>query len=89
MSGGRWNYAGYRIQDGLTAVALDREVERDCPVLSGVLDQLGQVLYRVEHQLDWHYSSDSRIPDMAAFEAEILEALRDAVNRGSGGKTGG
>jgi len=81
MSGGRWDYVGSRIRTGLEEIAQSEEVKERWPRLAEALDRLGQVLYMVEHDMDWDLSADSYIDDDPAFEKAALGKLLDATLR--------
>lgn len=77
MSGGHFNYSGGTIQLLLDAIAEDESVRGRWPQLASRLSELGQVLYDIEHDIDWDFSSDSaiKISDQE-FEALALRRLR-------------
>ena len=75
MSGGHWNYSGFRIQDELHTIAEDPDVQERFPALSTLLLALGDAIYKIEKEIDWDLSSDSHIPDDPAFEAQALWAI--------------
>jgi len=79
MSGGHWDYAGSRIKYELEGIAADGDLQGDAPRLAIVIGKLANILYRIEHDLDWHYSSDSSIRDFAAFEKKALAELQAAT----------
>lgn len=84
MSGGTWNYQQDRLREFLTGRLLNEresDLVTDCPQLAETFEQLGNTLADIIHDLDWHYAADSQIDDMAAFERQALEKLREAIGR--------
>ena len=79
MSGGHWNYSGYRIQEALASIAEDPDVIERFPRLADALDKLADTLYRIEHALDWDLSSDESIENDAEYQSKALAALRAAI----------
>ncbi len=75
MSGGHWNRLGFKIQDALDTIATDNEVVERFPTLAKILDELGHVLYDIEHDLDWDLSGDSYIKDDQRWEDEAIWSL--------------
>lgn len=80
MSGGHWNYRQYSIRDNLTDVGRDGDVILRFPKLAHIIRNLGEVLEKIIHELDYDLSGDSSIDDDLKFEeysinmiAEILE----------------
>jgi len=76
MSGGRWDYAGSCIEQGLLDVANDPEAKRRWPAICEAMGALARLLYRIERDMDWDLSSDCYIEDDRLFEAEVADALR-------------
>ena len=64
MSGGHFNYAGFRIQQGLQTIANDDDVKDRWQRISAILFRLGDILYDLEHDLDWDLSGDHLITDV-------------------------
>ena len=79
MSGGHWNYSGFRIQDALVEISEDEEVKSRWPLIAGLFTDLGQFLHEIEHDMDWDLSSDSVIPDDTKFDKESVGKLLEAV----------
>ena len=79
MSGGHWQYLGFRLQENIESIALDSEVVSRWPMTAQVLERLAPVLYRIEHEMDWDISADSVIENDAAFDAACVAALQAAV----------
>ena len=75
MSGGHWDYSGFRIQMALEDIAEDEEVKKRFPNLAKALDLLGDALYDMEHELDYDLSSDSHIEDDEKWEKDMLLRL--------------
>ena len=82
MSGGHWEYSGYKIQDALEAIAEDKEVQSRFPRLAKTLDKLAYVLYNIEHDLDWDISCDSEIKRDDKWERGVLREIRDSGDLG-------
>jgi len=70
---------GYCIKDQIEGIAEDESVLSRWPHTAAALKALSEVLYQIEHEMDWDLSSDSCIEDDAAFDAKSVGALLDAV----------
>lgn len=81
MSGGHFQYSGFKIQEALDAIAEDAEVMKRFPSLVVLLSRLGETLYAMEHDLDWDLSSDSHIEDDVKYEEKVIWSLLDAAMR--------
>jgi len=83
MSGGYWDYSGFRLQEALETIADDEAVKTRWPELAQLLQDLGPILYEIEHDLDWDLSSDSSIKDDRQFSdaaiGKILEVAMKAA----------
>lgn len=75
MSGGHFSYVGYRLRDALEMIAGDEDVKQRWPALASLLESLGDILYKMEHEIAWDLSGDSQIPDDAAFERHVLGSV--------------
>lgn len=75
MSGGRWNYQGYLLDEILANVGNDPDVIKMCPKLAELLAELGPALAHVEHDLDWHVSGDTEIKDSVLFEKLVIAKI--------------
>lgn len=76
MSGGHWNHVGFRLQDELDTIAADPYVREHWLRIALMLERLGPLLYDLEHEMDYHLSGDSHIPDGPAFEEQFIAGLR-------------
>lgn len=85
MSGGHWNYEGFKLKDVLEQIGNDPSVKERFPRLSAIFPKLANVLYEIEHDLDWDLSNDSAIENDKTFEgkaiADILEAVKGPERR--------
>ena len=79
MSGGHWQYAGFRIKDEIGNIAEDESVQSRWPGTAAALANLADVLYEIEHEMDYDLSSDSAINDDAAFDFKATWAILNAV----------
>lgn len=80
MSGGHWDYSGFKLQNILENIAEDEEMKARWPDLAELFSDLGPVLYEIEHELDWHLSGDSIIKDNRKFsDAAIWKILEVAM----------
>lgn len=85
MSGGYWNYTGFKIQQNLQSVAEDESVRERWPIISKIFSPLSDILYDIEHNMDWDLSGDSRIEEDESFDraaaglilTEIMKACPD------------
>jgi len=74
MSGGHWDYEGFRLQQGLLTVGQAQEL---WPLTTQAFVALANPLFDAEHEMDWAMSGDtnpSEVDDTAMFKA-LLEAL--------------
>lgn len=79
MSGGHWNYVGFRLQDGLQEIASDESVQRRWPRIAGAFNRLANALYAIEHDMDWDLCSDSAIENDGAWQAEAMDRLQRSL----------
>ena len=79
MRGGRWNYAGPRIEEILTEMGNDTKTMYRFPRLSHILIELSVILYDIEHDLDWDFSGDSSIENDSDWETAFINKLREAL----------
>jgi len=70
MSGGHWEYVGYRIQEDLFSISTDEIVEQRWPIIARMVNVLGEWVYDVEHDMDFDLCSDAEIPDDTAFDQQ-------------------
>ena len=82
MSGGQWDYCGSKIKHALQEVAEEDIVLNRFPVLAKVLYSLGDILYDIEHDLDWDICDDSYIEDDRKWEEEMLKQLEKVIGGG-------
>ena len=75
MSGGYWEYVGFGIQEGLNSIGTDEEAQKRWPKTCRICANLADVLYQVEHDMDWNLSGDSAAPDDAIMARLILDAV--------------
>lgn len=80
MSGGHWDYEGFKIGEVMSRIAEDPEVMRRWPRVGKLFGALGPVLREAEHEMDWDLSFDQPIRDDAAFEKSVLENARKALD---------
>ena len=80
MSGGHWQYVGGQIRDNLAMIAEDPDVNHRFPFLARQIGALAEVLYQIEHDLDWDLSYDTGIPDDAAWGARAVHMIRRAAD---------
>uniref|UniRef100_A0A6M3LBK4 Uncharacterized protein n=1 Tax=viral metagenome TaxID=1070528 RepID=A0A6M3LBK4_9ZZZZ len=81
MSGGHWQYCGYKILDACEEIEQDEEVKKRFPELSQIIGSLGRWLYDVEHELDWDLSYDTKIVDDRKFEKEKINELLSILRK--------
>lgn len=79
MSGGHWHYAGEKIHNLLTTIAIDQDVRARWPRLSKLFGRLAPVLAYIEEEMDWDLSGDTKIEDDAAFADTRIEILKEAI----------
>lgn len=86
MSGGRWEFAGFRVGDELETIAQDEDVRTRWPLVGSAIQFFADWIQRVEHDMDWDISSDSTIEDDAAFDRAEFARLLDALLKAAPGK---
>lgn len=79
MSGGHWDYEGFRMRNHLENISADREVKKRFPKLAKVLRGLAIVLGGIDHDLDWDLSFDQTIKDDKKFEERMIQKLQKVV----------
>ena len=75
MSGGHWEYVGFKIQEDLKFIAKDEEAVKRWPILMKLLGELADTIYAMEHEMDWDLSQDSIIKDDKGFEMKHAMAI--------------
>ena len=75
MSGGHWDSAGFKIQEGLLIIAEDEDVKTRWPAISEIFKGLSETIYRAEHDMDWDLSGDSHIPDDKKFDLKVARTI--------------
>ena len=80
MSGGHFDYQGFKLREILENISTDEKVASRWPMLSKALGALGPLLDDLEHEMDWDLSGDSSIEDDEAFDRKSMEQLRNAVS---------
>lgn len=75
MSGGHWDYEQSRLEEVMVRVGNDGQVVRRFPKLAQVYRDLGSVLSKIAHDIDWDLSGDTEIKDDRQFEIEMLEKI--------------
>lgn len=75
MSGGHWDYDQHKMEYFMDAVANDGHVIQRFPKLAQVFLDMGNILGKVAHDLDWDFSGDSTIKDDADFEAKAIKDM--------------
>ncbi len=78
MSGGHWQYAGFKIRDVLEEIRDDDRAQEKWPLTCRVLGALGEVIYTIEHEMDWDLSSDSKAKNT---DLQMTGILLNAVLR--------
>lgn len=79
MSGGHWNYDGFRMRNHLENIGTDKEVKKRFPKLAEVLRKLAAVLGDIDHDLDWDLSGDQSISIDKKFEERVIQKLQKVV----------
>ena len=80
MSGGHWDYDGFKVEDLMSRIATDEAVLKRWPRVAKLFGALGPVIYGAEHEMDWDLSSDQAIENDTAFEKDILDKVRKALD---------
>ena len=63
MSGGHFEYVGSLIQTNLAAIANDKIMKERFPILSELLQKLGNEIYRIEHCIDYDICGDTKLKE--------------------------
>lgn len=79
MSGGHFNYSHFRMRDDLQEIASEDEVKARFPQLALALDNLGDALEEVIHEIDLDFCGDAVIKSDHDFEKEALVQLALAI----------
>ena len=79
MSGGHWNYAGAIVRDGLETVSEDQDARDRWPLTAAAFKALAELVYRIEHEMDFALSGDSAIIDDGAFDRRDVGELLDGI----------
>lgn len=82
MSGGHWDYAGAKIKYPLQDIAEDDKVLDRFPLLAKILYQLGDIIYDIEHDIDWDFCDDHYIKDDGKWEEDMIKQLEGIVKGG-------
>jgi len=76
MSGGRWDYCQFRIEEYLEEISESERIQKRFPKLSKIYFKLSRLLCNNIHDLDWDLSGDSTIKNDKDFEKDFIEKLR-------------
>ena len=80
MSGGHWNYQQCHMCDQMLDIGSDGQLILAMPTLAAVIRELSEELRERLDELDYHFSGDTEIEDLAAWEAEATESMFDALS---------
>ena len=79
MSGGHWDYAGYKLLDTLNDIGHDGYARDLWPLTTAAFQALAKPLYDAEHAMDWALSGDTdpaKVNDREMF-LSLLNALKE------------
>lgn len=79
MSGGHFDYSGFKLRDILEEIASDEEVKTRWPLLAAAFASLAPVLSDLDHDIDWDLSGDSSVGDDTEFDRKSIGKLVDVV----------
>lgn len=83
MSGGHWYYESGRIKNALIMIGEDEIVKRRWPQVGQLFEDLGPLLAKCEHDIDWDICGDRSVNDDRDWErariGEILIAVMKHV----------
>jgi hypothetical protein len=79
MSGGHWEYNQHNVRELCDEVARDKYAQQVSQRITKLVGNVGEVLYDIIHDLDWHISGDATIHDPKDFERVYLYRLKDAL----------
>lgn len=81
MSGGHWNYEGFKCVEHLKNIGNDGEVIQIVPKLAQVFRDLADIVEAVDYELDKHLSGGRIIEDIYKFELNFLSTVNKAINK--------
>src|SRR3990167_2125262 len=81
MSGGHWQYSGWKLQHTLERIAGDETVKARWPRIAQLFDAMAPILFEWRHEMDWDISSDSHIGDDDGFETRVCHSILEAAMR--------
>ena len=81
MSGGHWDYAGYKVQNTLLEISGDPDVRRRWPIIASAFGVMADLFFLAEHEMDDDLSGDIHIEDDATFDRGVVGAILDAALR--------
>lgn len=81
MSGGTWNYCGPNLKHDLQLIADD--VASRWPTIAEILSNLGDVLEKAEHDMDWCLAGDTIVENDPQFDSMVAGAILDTVLKAS------
>ena len=79
MSGGNFDYNQYRVKEFTNEVS--QVVKKDSLILSKMIKEIGMWVYRIGHELDYHYAGDTEIKNWEKLEIICLKRLKTIVKK--------
>lgn len=80
MSGGRWDYVQRQIQWHCETIGTDADVAKRWPLSGKAYLELGRILERSGHDMDWDLESDTLIDvDDSTFDRRVVAELLDCL----------
>jgi hypothetical protein len=79
MSGGHWDYAGSKVRDALANLSEDKQAKRRWPCLASLLGRLAEVIYDLEHRMDWALSGDHLIENDEEFDKKAVGLILECA----------
>lgn len=79
MSGGYFSGDEYKIKLYCDDISREHEIKKDLPEFTNLLSSIGNVLYEIITEYDYHISGDAIIENIKSFEKESIEKLNSIL----------
>lgn len=79
MSGENWDYKEYQVKELTDEIS--HEIIKDSLILSIMIKLIGEWLYRIAHELAYHYSGDTEIKNFKVLERAYLKRLKTIIKK--------
>ncbi len=79
MSGGYFDGDEYKIKATCEDIARENEFKKDLPKFAKLLNSIGDILYSIIKDYDYHISGDTYIKDLKSFEKKSIERIKSIL----------